>query len=219
MTLPLPTIWAFGLVLFRTAGLCVTAPVLSARGVPMRIRAGLAMAVALDAGQRWPAFWRRWAQVAGCAALVSAGSALVFPRSWIAFGVVKDPLGVTTAFSRLASLFAEPLIGPEAVAKNSYWKSMPLTWDYGVWFLVGLPLGAFIAAVISGTFRLEFVPEVWRQQFGGSVLKRFIAAFFGGAIIMFGARMAGGCTSGHGISGGLQLALLSLEVGPHVVQL
>ncbi len=46
MTLPLPTIWAFGLVLFRTAGLCVTAPVLSARGVPMRIRAGLAMAVA-----------------------------------------------------------------------------------------------------------------------------------------------------------------------------
>ncbi len=140
--------------------------------------------------------------------LVGAGIGIL---SWIAFGVVKDPLGVTTAFSRLASLFAEPLIGPEAVAKNSYWKSMPLTWDYGVWFLVGLPLGAFIAAVISGTFRLEFVPEVWRQQFGGSVLKRFIAAFFGGAIIMFGARMAGGCTSGHGISGGLQLALSSWE--------
>lgn len=88
---------------------------------------------------------------------------------------------------------------------------MPLSWDYGVWFLIGLPLGSFLAAVISGTFKLEFVPDVWRQQYGGSVIKRFIAAFFGGAIIMFGARMAGGCTSGHGISGGLQLALSSWE--------
>jgi hypothetical protein len=40
-------------------------------------------------------------------------------------------------------------------------------------------------------------------------VKRFVAAFLGGVIIMFGARMAGGCTSGHGISGSLQLALSS----------
>ena len=33
------------------------------------------------------------------------------------------------------------------------------------------------------------------------------AAFLGGAILLFGARLAGGCTSGHGISGTLQLAL------------
>jgi uncharacterized membrane protein len=50
--------------------------------------AGLGQAVALDGGQRWPRFWRRWAQVAGCALLVSAGSALMFPRSWIYFGVL-----------------------------------------------------------------------------------------------------------------------------------
>lgn len=50
--------------------------------------AGLGQAVALQAAQGWPRFWRRWAQVAGCAVLVSAGSALVFPRSWIAFGVL-----------------------------------------------------------------------------------------------------------------------------------
>jgi uncharacterized membrane protein len=50
--------------------------------------AGFGQAVALDAAQGWPRFWRRWAQVAGCAALVSAGSALVFPHSWIAFGVL-----------------------------------------------------------------------------------------------------------------------------------
>ena len=50
--------------------------------------AGLSQAVALDAGQGWPRFWRRWAQIAGCALLVSAGSALMFPRSWISFGVL-----------------------------------------------------------------------------------------------------------------------------------
>ena len=88
---------------------------------------------------------------------------------------------------------------------------MPLTWEYGVWFLIGVPLGAFIASILSGTFKLELVPSVWSERFGGSVVKRFVAAFFGGAIIMFGARLAGGCTSGHGISGGLQLALSSWE--------
>jgi uncharacterized membrane protein len=50
--------------------------------------AGLGQAVALRAGQGWPRFWRRWGQVAACAVLVSAGSALMFPRTWISFGVL-----------------------------------------------------------------------------------------------------------------------------------
>lgn len=50
--------------------------------------AGMSQAVAQQAGQTWPRFWRRWAQVALCAVLVSAGSALMFPRSWISFGVL-----------------------------------------------------------------------------------------------------------------------------------
>jgi len=93
--------------------------------------------------------------------LVGAGIGML---SWVAFAVFGDPLGVTTAYSRVASLFAIPVIGPEAVAANSYWKSMPLTWDYGVWFLVGIPLGAFLSAVRSGTWRLELVPEVWKER-------------------------------------------------------
>ena len=68
---------------------------------------------------------------------------------------------------------------------------------------------AFLSAILSGTWRLELVPEVWRERFGPSVAKRFFAAFLGGVVIMYGARLAGGCTSGHGISGGLQLALSS----------
>ncbi len=50
--------------------------------------AGAGQSVALVAGQGWRRFWRRWAQVAACALAVSAGSALMFPRSWISFGVL-----------------------------------------------------------------------------------------------------------------------------------
>lgn len=50
--------------------------------------AGLSQAVAQQAGHGGARFWRRWAQVAGCAVLVSIGSMLMFPRSWISFGVL-----------------------------------------------------------------------------------------------------------------------------------
>jgi uncharacterized membrane protein len=50
--------------------------------------AGLSQAVALEAAPAPQRFWRRWAQIAACALLVSAGSALMFPRSWISFGVL-----------------------------------------------------------------------------------------------------------------------------------
>jgi uncharacterized membrane protein len=64
--------------------------------------AGLSQAVALDAGQGWPRFWRRWAQIAGCAVLVSAGSALMFPRSWISFGVLHG-FAVMLVLARMAA--------------------------------------------------------------------------------------------------------------------
>lgn len=50
--------------------------------------AGLSQAVALAQGQGWQRFWKRWAQVAGAALLVSAGSALMFPNTFIYFGVL-----------------------------------------------------------------------------------------------------------------------------------
>jgi len=50
--------------------------------------AGLGQAIAVQQGQGWPRFWRRWAQVAGCALLVTAGSYWMFPRSYIYFGVL-----------------------------------------------------------------------------------------------------------------------------------
>jgi uncharacterized membrane protein len=50
--------------------------------------AGLGQAVAVAQGQGWPRFWKRWAQVAGCALLVTAGSWWMFPNSFIYFGVL-----------------------------------------------------------------------------------------------------------------------------------
>jgi len=64
--------------------------------------AGLGQAVALHGGQGWPRFWKRWAQVAGCAVLVSIGSAFMFPRSWISFGVLHG-IAVMLIVCRLAA--------------------------------------------------------------------------------------------------------------------
>jgi uncharacterized membrane protein len=64
--------------------------------------AGLSLAVAVHSGQRWPRFWRRWVQVAGCALLVSAGSALMFPKSWISFGVLHG-IAAMLVLARLAA--------------------------------------------------------------------------------------------------------------------
>ena len=50
--------------------------------------AGVGQAIALEQRQPWSRFWRRWAQVAGCALLVTLGSLWMFPRSFITFGVL-----------------------------------------------------------------------------------------------------------------------------------
>jgi hypothetical protein len=129
--------------------------------------------------------------------------------SWIAFGLLDEPLGISTALSSASSVCALPVLGSDGVANNAYWAKNPLKWNGGLLFLIGTFFGSLLSVLVSRTFRLEKVPTTWSQQFGGSTAKRFLAAFLGGVIIMFGARMAGGCTSGHGISGSLQLALSS----------
>jgi uncharacterized membrane protein len=64
--------------------------------------AGLSLALALHQGQGWPRFWRRWAQIAGCAVLVSLGSVWMFPKSWISFGVLHG-IAVMLVLGRLAA--------------------------------------------------------------------------------------------------------------------
>lgn len=128
--------------------------------------------------------------------------------SWVVFVVVANPIGITTALSQVAGGVAAIGVGAEAVSRNPYWARHPMKLDYGTLFLVGTFLGALASALVSRSFRVETVPAAWRERFGPSVAKRMIVAFIGGALAMYGARMAGGCTSGNGISQGLQLAVV-----------
>jgi len=138
--------------------------------------------------------------------LVGAGIGVL---SWLVFSLVEKPLGMSTSLSAAAGACAAPVVGMDEVARNPYWARHMPKWDYGMLFLVGTFLGALASAVAARTFRLEIVPTVWRERFGPSRAKRLLAAFAGGILVLYGARMAGGCTSGHGISGSLQLALSS----------
>lgn len=136
--------------------------------------------------------------------------ALIGVLSWFSFATVDKPLGITTAFEYSAALLQQK-VSPESASRNVYYespgKSPKIDWE---WMLViGVFAGALLSATLSADRTREGVPELWRNRFGASTAKRYGMAFVGGAVMMFGARLAQGCTSGHGISGALQLALSS----------
>ena len=64
--------------------------------------AGFSQAVAVQHGQDWTRFWKRWAQIAGCAVLVSGGSYAMFPNSFIYFGVLHG-MAVMLIVARLTA--------------------------------------------------------------------------------------------------------------------
>ena len=87
--------------------------------------AGLGQAIAVHQGQGWPRFWRRWAQVAGCALLVSAASYAMFPKSFIYFGVLHG-LAVMLLIGRLTAGWGRWLWLAGAVAITSTWLAARL---------------------------------------------------------------------------------------------
>jgi len=96
--------------------------------------AGFGQAVAWEQGQGWPRFWRRWAQVAGCALLVTAGSYLMFPRSYISFGVLHG-IALMLIITRLTARFGTWLwpLGLVAIAlphlvRDSFFDSRFTNW-------------------------------------------------------------------------------------------
>jgi uncharacterized membrane protein YedE/YeeE len=113
--------------------------------------------------------------------------------------------GASTAFVRMAGMI-ENLFNPEHVAGLAYFaqKTPKIEWQW--MFDLGILIGAFISAITSGSFQSRSVPARWEARFGHTPGKRGLVAFIGGVIAMFGARLAGGCPSGHGLSGSLQLA-------------
>ncbi|MBI4788858.1 MAG: YeeE/YedE family protein [Chloroflexi bacterium] len=114
--------------------------------------------------------------------------------------------GASGAFENVAGLIAQ-VIAP-ALAANTYFKFvMPPEISWEVIMLAGVFAGAFVSAKLSGDFKLAAVPDAqWRKVFGSSIWKRWAIAFLGGIILEYGAGIAGGCTSGLAVGGGLFLA-------------
>ena len=125
----------------------------------------------------------------------------------LAFLLLDKPIGCSTAFARTGGMIERALGRP--VMEKPYYKLFPPVVDWEWVFVAGIPVGAFLAASLSGEFRLKWVPPLWQQAFGPGIPLRLAVAAAGGFLVGLGARWAGGCTSGHGISGSLQLAVSS----------
>jgi uncharacterized membrane protein YedE/YeeE len=99
--------------------------------------------------------------------------------------------GASTSFVRSAGIL-EKLVDPERVAKVEYFARTAPVIDWQWMFVLGILIGSFISAITSGSFRLKALPDMWHSRFGPSIAKRSMLAFVGGAILLFGARLAGG---------------------------
>lgn len=113
--------------------------------------------------------------------------------------------GASTTYVRAAG-FVESTVDAERVSTMAYFIKEAPKIDWQFLFVIGIGLGSLGAALLSNTFRIQAVPDRFAQRFGQAKALRFALAFLGGAIAMFGARLADGCPSGHGLSGSLQLA-------------
>lgn len=141
--------------------------------------------------------------------------------------ILVKPIGVSTQFVIADGLMWQAvdstLITANETAKSTYSSTNaylnksggkyaanianPL--NYSFIFVLALALGAFISSRLRGGVSAQdkVMPPVWRERFGDSHKKRYLYAFLGGIIVLFGARLAGGCTSGHMMSGMMQTSI------------
>lgn len=122
------------------------------------------------------------------------------------FYFMNTALGASSSFvtvgAHIAALFDSTAANIKYFASHMYGAK---NW-WQVAIVVGIALGAFLSMKMSGA-RRQTISPVWNRALGQSTLgARAPIAFLGGFIMLFGARIAGGCTSGHGISGIAQLS-------------
>lgn len=144
---------------------------------------------------------------------------LIGVLSMFTFYFSAKPLGASTAFASVAGLIGRLIAPRHTDSLNFFADKKASRIDWQVALVIGVIAGAFLAAWSGGEITGRWVPPMWAERFGESVPLRMTVGFLGGGLMAFGARMAGGCTSGHGISGAMQLsvgswiALLGFFVG------
>lgn len=129
-------------------------------------------------------------------------------------------LGVSTSYPRAVAL-ALNLILPDWVASNAYFQRVPPVIDWQLMLVVGIVIGGFLAGCLQRRASLREIEgtnsgSVTADQ--GETCSVTVVSegrrppwlmFTGGFLVIFGARLAGGCTSGHVITGMTQLAVAS----------
>ena len=128
--------------------------------------------------------------------------------SWLSFLISRKPLACSTTFAKASGMIKRLFLGKK-VDREPYYQQIKLVVDWQWMLVVGIVIGSLISALLSGDFQWQWVPSIWADAFGSDPVLRIIAALVGGICLGFGARWADGCTSGHGISGTLQLAVSS----------
>lgn len=116
-------------------------------------------------------------------------------------------IGASSAYADTAGMIGR-LVAPKHIASLPFYQDNKpqIGWTFLV--VIGAIVGAWLAAWSGGELNGHYLQEMWVMRFGSdSALLRTVFAFVGGCLMAYGARLAGGCTSGHGISGTLQLAV------------
>lgn len=128
-----------------------------------------------------------------------------------AFLLIETALGTSSSYvtvgGQIASLFDRSILNIDYVARHV--AATGKNW-WQVALVIGIAVGALISMRTSGARRRAISP-IWSRALGTpSPAIRYAVAFAAGFIMLFGARLADGCTSGHGLSGTAQLAVGSL---------
>lgn len=127
--------------------------------------------------------------------------------SMATFYFSDKPIGASTGYARLAGMVGKVFARRHTESLKYYQDFKPKV-DWEVMLIVGVVGGAFLAAWLGDELTGEWLPAMWTARFGeDSLILRLGVALAGGVLMAFGARLAGGCTSGHGISGTLQLSV------------
>jgi len=125
----------------------------------------------------------------------------------VTLSLANKKVGASSAYSDGAGMLGR-LLAPRHIASLPYYRDNKPMIGWTFMFVLGAIGGSFLAAWSGGELTGTFLQDLWIARFGDqSYGLRIALALAGGALMAYGARMAGGCTSGHGISGTLQLAV------------